>query len=152
MKFLLYIIFFITGCGFMYSLYQYTLYNGFGNFFEYIPVEKNEIKSDTTRMPRRITYSYFVDGKLYEDYQNVSTKVAKLTNLDTLTILYNKSFKYSILKGITGKSQKTQEYKTGMIISSIFFFIFFLIYKFGDLKKWEGIYFRGRKANKDDRT
>ncbi len=143
MKFILYLIFIVTGGVFIFSLYQFTLYNGFGEIITYVPVEKKSINTDTTRMPMRIQYSFIFDGKVIHDTQNVSNRVAKTVNVDTLTVLYNKTFNKSVLKNITGKSSKTIDHKTGMQISAFFFIIFFLIYKFGDLEKWEGIYFRG---------
>ncbi len=143
MKFILYLIFIVTGGAFIFSLFQFTLYNGFGEIIKYLPVEKISINSDTTRMPMRIQYSFIIDGKVIHDTQNVSNRIAKTVNVDTLTILYNKTFNKSFLKNITGKSSKTIDHKTGMQISAFFFVVFFLIYRFGDLKKWEGIYFRG---------
>lgn len=143
MKFLLYLIFILTGVGFIFSLYQFTLYNGFGEIITYVPVEKKSINTDTTRMPMRIQYSFIIDAKVIHDSQNVSNRIAKTVNVDTLTVLYNKTFNKSVLKNITGKSSKTIDHKTGMQLSAFFFIVFFLIYKFGDLKKWEGIYFRG---------
>lgn len=143
MKYIFYLIFIITGGAFIFSLYQFTLYNGFGEIIKYLPVEKIGINTDTTRMPMRIQYSFIIDGKVIHDTQNVSIMIAKTVDVDTLTVLYNKTFNKSILKNITGKSSKTIDHITGMQISAFFFIVFFLIYKFGDLEKWEGIYFRG---------
>lgn len=143
MKFILYLIFIITGGAFIFSLFQFTLYNGFGAWFEYsIPEDFHINKTiDSTTNTIFFEYSYKVSGQKFIEKESIFIPSLVKSNVNKNTVFYNKIYpKYSY---IGNNKIKVRQEMTGMQISAFFFIVFFLIYRFGDLKKWEGIYFRG---------
>ncbi len=144
MAFIFYVGFLFFGGGFLVAFFQFFIYNGVGNIFEYKNADHFCINNDTTSMPAKLIYEYIVDGKKYNDYQNVSTETAKMEDVSKFVILYNTSFNnFSIIKGLEGRESKTWDQVVGMIIFGSFFLFIFLIYKFADMEKWIGVYTKG---------
>lgn len=143
MKFILYLIFIFTGGAFIFSLYQFTLYNGFGEWFEYNIAEDFHINKtiDSTSNTIIFDYSFKASGQKFIEKESIFIPSLIKNNVNKNTVFYNKiNPKYSY---IGNNKIKVRQQITGMVISAFFFIVFFLIYKFEDLEKWEGIYFRG---------
>lgn len=139
-----YIGFLFFGGGFLIALGQFVLYNGMGDFFEYLPSDKSLIEKKIDRMPNQLVYKYFVGKVEYAGYQNISSTLISKIDPDSITVLYNKHFEnFSIVKGITGKSSKSWDQSVGMIIMGFSFMFIFLIYKFANMDKWIGMYTKG---------
>lgn len=136
--------FLFFGGGFLIALVHFVLYNGVGDFFEYIPSDKSLIEKKIDGMPNQLVYKYFIENTEYTGSQNVSSAIISKIDLDSTVVLYNKSLKnFSMVQGITGRSSKSWDHVVGMIIMGFFFLFLFLIYKFADMDKWIGVYTRG---------
>lgn len=143
-KFIFYAGFLFFGGGFVIAFSQFVIYNGLGNIFDYKKSDCFCITNDTTTMPVKLIYYYFVDERKYKDYQNVSTETAKLEDISQFTVLYNASFNsFSVIKELEGRETKTWDQIVGMIIFGFFLLFIFLIYRFADMNKWIGVYTRG---------
>ena len=144
MKFVFYFGFLFFGGGFLIAFGQFILYNGAGDFFEYIPSEKSFFEKKTDRMPNQLIYKYYVENTEYIGTQNVSSSIISRIDLDSTIVLYNKNFKkISMIQGIAGRSSKSWDQTVGMIIMGFFFLFIFLIYKYADMDKWVGVYTKG---------
>ena len=139
--------FLFFGGGFLIVFGQFTLYNGFGNFFEYLPADEFTIsKGREDRMPRQFIYQYSVAGRTFDGSQTVSTETFENTDINKIVVFYNRVFNFSsMLEGIEGESElsKSGEQIYGMVIFGFLFQFIFLIYKFADMDKWIGVYTRG---------
>lgn len=140
-RIIIYIGFIFFGGGFLISFGQFIIYNGIGDFFEYIPANENFVYKEMDKMPTQFRYEYIVDNKRYKDSQNVSTQIIKELDTENVVVLYNKTFNcFSMLQGIKGKSSKVWDQTIGMIVFGFFFLFIFVIYKFANIDKWIGIY------------
>lgn len=147
-----YIGFLFFGGGFLIALGQFILYNGIGDIFEYTPSDKSIIvEKRVDRMPNQIVYQYFIENEKYNGSQNISSTIISKIDPDSIIVLYNKSFNnFSMIQGVAGKSSKSRDQITGIIIMGFFFLFIFLIYKFSDKEKWIGVYTRGEyKSSKE---
>ena len=142
MKLVFYIGFLFFGGGFLIALGQFTLYNGFGDIFEYVESNNIEyaIQIDTVNQREKyiINYLYIVNNKLYtaKDMFYVSYLEKSGKNIESLH--YNKFFPPIIY--IEDNNLDIRRAKVNMVISGFFFLFIFLIYKFADMDKWIGIY------------
>lgn len=131
----------------MIALGQFTLYNGFGNFFEYLPADEFTIsKGRGDRMPRQFIYQYSVGGRTFDGSQTVSSESFENTDINKIVIVYNRAFNFtSMIEGIQGERElsKSSEQIYGMVIFGFFFLFIFLIYRFADTDKWIGVYTKG---------
>jgi hypothetical protein len=131
------------GGGFLIAFFQFIIYNGFGNTFEYIRPESIEtvVEIDSLLNDKTIHYIYKVNDKQYESKQTVKIHYISKYDFYETSIFYNKtipSFSY-----VGKKELKLNSPISGMVIFGFFFLFIFLIYKFADMDKWIGVYTRG---------
>ncbi|MCL1937034.1 MAG: hypothetical protein FWF52_01395 [Candidatus Azobacteroides sp.] len=145
MKIVFYVGFLFFGGGFLIGFGQFTLYNGFGNIFEYIEPNnvKYTIRIDTVNQSERyiINYSYIVNSKLYNAKDMFYSSYIKETGKNIERIYYNKLFPSIIY--VEDNYLDIRRSKINMIVMGFFFLFIFLIYKFADMDKWIGVYTRG---------
>jgi len=144
-KIVFYFGFLFFGGGFLIALGQFTLYNGYGNSFEYLKANNAKIDYEITFSNKieitNIYYSYTVNNKLYESKESIATSSIERRDIRIDEIFYNKYF--PSLSYVGDEKLSLRKAKSGMIIMGFFFLFIFLIYKFADMDKWIGVYTRG---------
>ena len=145
MKFVFYVGFLFFGGGFLIAFLQFALYNGFGDFFEYVKANDAKIDYAITFSNKieitNIHYSYTVNNKLHESKESIATSSIEKKEIRIDEIYYNKDF--PSLSYVGDKMLSLRKAISGMIIMGFFFLFIFLIYKFADMDKWIGVYTRG---------
>ena len=154
MKIVFYVGFLFFGGGFLIALGQLTLYNGFGNSFEYVEANNIEytIQIDTVYQNEQYTinYSYVVNGKLYNTKDIFYSSYIKKSGKNIERLYYNKFF--PSIAYIEDNGLYIRRSKINMFIMAVPFLFIFLIYKFADMDKWIGVYTRGEyKSTKGNR-
>ncbi len=143
LKFIFLIGFLLFGGGFLFALFQFASYNGFGEWFDFAKPDSYEtiVEERPNEDCRVIWYTYSVDGKSYSSYQNVGLNVIDLYEFHEDNLVYNKQLPFFSMIG--KKEFKLRNAKAGMVVTGILFLFIFSIYKFADLEKWIGVYTRG---------
>lgn len=142
-KLSLYIWLSVSGIGCLYSVIMYIAYNGLGDVFKYMPVDKfsYSMKIDSVSRPTNILeYQYEIDGHTYNSEHRFFVEDMK-ENIGSIRVLYNSTFEYlSMVEGVPNENYMQRLYLVRICTSLIFFLFAFLIYKFANHDKWINIY------------
>ena len=144
-----YIALIVYGGAFLFAFGQFVVYNGLGDFFDYIKVEDPEvnIEIDSVMEKKTIFYAYLVEDIRYKSKQTIYIEKIPKYEFHETNIFYNSklpSFSY-----IGKKELKLRSPTSGMIISGVLFIFTFLVYKFSNIDKWVGVYTK-HEYKKDD--
>lgn len=129
------------GGGILVGIGQYAVYNGFGNWFEYVKAEQVEATTthNSQKQTVRIDYTYWVNKRSYSSWLELTEKKIEAYNFYETEIYYNK--KFPTFSYVGNKSQfKARQGKIGAIMCGIFFIFIFLVYNLSNREKWIKIY------------
>lgn len=140
-KIAVYIGYLFFGGGVLVGIGQYAVYNGFGDWFEYIKADRVEAttKPNSQKQTVRIDYTYWVNNKSYTSWLELTNKKVEAYNFYETEIYYNK--KFPVFSYVGNNSQfKARHGKIGVIVCGFFFLFIFLVYNMSNREKWIKIY------------
>lgn len=139
-KIAVYIGYLFFGGGVLVGIGQYAVYNGFGEWFEYIKADQveSETINNIDRKTTTISYRYTVNGQTYSAHRTLVSRKIEECNFYETEIYYNK--KYPSLSYVGDSYLKAREGKGGAMICGFFFLFIFLVYNMSNREKWIKIY------------
>ena len=133
--------FVMFGGGFLIAFGQFVVFNGFGNFFEYVKADNAEIDYEIETRFTNIHYSFIVNNRLFESKETIANSFIKERDVQIDEVFYNKHF--PSLNFVGNNQLRLRQANVSMFIMGFFFLFIFLIYRFADTDKWIGVYARG---------
>jgi hypothetical protein len=122
------------GISLIYSFSKLIALNGVVDIFEMKEAQRVKTKINQELIDIRISYTYQVDEKEYNDNYTMFIDYFERCNIDTIVIKYNETF--PMVSYIEGVPLKNRKQKTGIFISSFFLLFLVLIWKLSNRNKW----------------